>query len=269
MGTTEGIIYIATANNVIRSTKTFLQEAEESAQSVKEHSDISITLITDQPAKAGEVFTNVIEIPNPDFGWRDKIKCLKLSPYDKTLFLDTDTRVINSIESVFHLLDGCSLAVAHDPSHGEHHHPDVPKSFPEFNTGVLAYNNTNEIVDFLNDWLDNFDNENKDWISGDQPAFRKTLYKSNIKFTTLTREWNVRYTHPGMLAGPPRILHGRIPHPKRIKKSLQPGSVYFRSWFSVRTYKPRKHIPYYLNILYSKLRRDGLYQTLSSILKRL
>jgi hypothetical protein len=266
---TKGIVYIATANDVVRSPKTFIEEAEQSAQSVRDHSDLPITLITDQPTNAGDTFTNIVRIDDPDFSWRDKIKYLKRTPFDETLFLDTDTRVVEEIDEIFQVLNEYDLAVAQDPAHGEREHPEAPTSFPEYNTGVMLYKKSKKVLSFLEKWLDEYDRDQNEWISGDQPSFRKVLHKSNLRYLTLSREWNVRYTHPGMIAGKPRILHGRVPDYKRVDKKLSAGCVYFPSWFALRVYKPRKHLPAYVQMMSTKIKRDGFISALSSIRERI
>ena len=43
--------------------------------------------------------------PEPKFTYRDKIQPLFLSPFEKTLFLDTDTELIGRVDDLFDLLE--------------------------------------------------------------------------------------------------------------------------------------------------------------------
>ena len=68
------------------------------------------------------------------------------SPYDLTIFLDTDTVINHDITDMFDILETFDLVAAHDlarkrkkyseaiPEYGR-----IPYSFSEVNTGVLAY----------------------------------------------------------------------------------------------------------------------------------
>ena len=62
-----------------------------------------------------DLFEQVITIEDPQYSYVDKVNAMPLSPYNRTLFLDTDTYVYASLEHLFVLLDRFELAAAHDP----------------------------------------------------------------------------------------------------------------------------------------------------------
>ena len=71
--------------------------------------------------------------------YRDKVPPSLSLPYDLTLFLDSDARVVHSLDPLFELGRYCDVAAAmatvrHPPGWTD---KSVPKSFPEFNSGVL------------------------------------------------------------------------------------------------------------------------------------
>ena len=93
-----GVIYIA------YSQKKYIDEAIFSATSVKKHNpNLSITIFTDYELK-NNCFDIVKKLPPNNFKFRCKQDFLKNTPYEKTLYLDTDTYVNDNIEDLFNLL---------------------------------------------------------------------------------------------------------------------------------------------------------------------
>ena len=81
----------------------------------------------------------------------DKVRHIALSPFQRTILLDTDTYCLHPFPEIFDLLDHFQIAAPMDngrfserwdPSAKTHVfiHPDgVPECFPEFNTGVIGF----------------------------------------------------------------------------------------------------------------------------------
>jgi hypothetical protein len=83
-----GIIYIVTGQK-------FVDEACRSAASVKRcMSDIPITIFSDVPLNSAH-FEQVVPIANPTHGPEDKIINIAKSPYPDTLYLDSDTHMVD------------------------------------------------------------------------------------------------------------------------------------------------------------------------------
>ncbi|MFB6294449.1 MAG: hypothetical protein ABEI97_01700 [Candidatus Nanohaloarchaea archaeon] len=91
----------------------YVEEARQSAESLKEHNDIPTTLFTDQEVETG-VIDNVRHIDASEYPLLDYIERLKESPYDRTLFLDTDTYVTANIEELFEMLDTFDIGLSID-----------------------------------------------------------------------------------------------------------------------------------------------------------
>ena len=51
-------------------------------------------------------------LPNPEYSFLDKIIALSRTPFEKTLFLDTDTFVIEPLDEIFELLERFDMAAA-------------------------------------------------------------------------------------------------------------------------------------------------------------
>lgn len=80
----KGVIYIATGEK-------YIQEALKSAASLKDKiPSLPITLFSSEYVSS-KVLNEVILIENPQYGWIDKITYISQTPYEETLFIDTDT----------------------------------------------------------------------------------------------------------------------------------------------------------------------------------
>ncbi|MCS4047520.1 hypothetical protein GGQ04_002668 [Salinibacter ruber] len=206
----KGIIYVA-------SGQAFIEEACSSAESVRRHMpDVPITLFTHQRVSPPEIDDVIVDERlekggNPKEG---KIACLSRTPYDRTLFLDTDTYICEDISELFLLLDAFEVAAAHDPARlyyaGESHPSTLPESFPELNTGVLLYKTDSPSVRaLLRAWKERYGTMGGGVPERDQLSFREVLFESDVRMTTLPSEYNCRFNFPMYLDGPAKVLHGR------------------------------------------------------------
>lgn len=253
-----GILYIATGER-------YTHEARRSAESVQRYVDYPIAIYTNCASIAGDVFTDVFEIESKAEGYHNKIKYMEKSPFEKTLFLDTDTYVNSDPSELYKLLDAYDIGIAHDPSHNIHTLSSVPESFPEYNTGVLLYKDNSAVSELMETWNEFYVEMGNEYNSKDQPAFRRALYHTEIEFVTITREWNCFYNFPGYIAEPPKILHGRVPSPERAAGILSESGIYRRTWFRLQSIQSKTYIPGYLRIVLTSLKENGIRTTYQKI----
>lgn len=201
---TRGVLYVATGP---RHT----QEALQSAQSLHKHMpDLAVILYTDQDKVASPLFTEIRKIERPLHTCGDKILPLKETPFERTLFLDTDTHICAPIQDVFEILDRFDLAASHAPYRPSR--PFVtPDCFCELNSGVFAYRKTPDMLLLFEKWLELYqvfvEETGRD---EDQPTFRQAIYESAIKLYVLPPEYNLRTVMPGFSGrGNIKIVHGR------------------------------------------------------------
>jgi hypothetical protein len=201
-----GILYVATGER-------YQEETRRSASSFKATMpDVPVAIFTDDPAVARNAgcFDVVRELTDCQHSYIDKLRPLVQSPFEWTLFLDTDTYSAAPCYELFDLLDRFDLAVAHAPLRAHFHFPpSCPISFPELNTGVIAYRNTRAFQALVANWLAIFESQPLEY--DDQPAFREALYASNLRFAVLTAEYNLRACFPYFLGGNAevKIIHAR------------------------------------------------------------
>src|SRR3989344_5140172 len=187
-----GVIYIATGDKSIK-------EALYSAKSLKLKSpQLEITLYTDQEVKERGLFTEIIRIPNifkDTTKFLGKIKILQNSPYQKTLYLDSDTYILEDITELFVLLEKFDIAMAHAKQRNylkeisPRYRGGMPESYPEHNTGVILYKNNKIVKKLFEDWERFYINNP---VPHDQPGLREALWKNALKIATLAPEYNLK-----------------------------------------------------------------------------
>jgi hypothetical protein len=188
----------------------FVAEATVSARSVRAtNPSLSLSLITDTPP-AEAVWDDVQLVPNDGRGGSAMKLQMHRAPWAQSLFLDTDTLVVGDLAPVFTLLERFDLAgVQHS---GGHHYalPGLPVTFPEFNSGVLAWRRTDAVLSFFSRWNERYDEyrdqQGRTW---DQKSLRMALYESGLRLAALPHAYNLMPYFPSTVEGRAVILHGR------------------------------------------------------------
>lgn len=216
----QGVIYVAFGQK-------YISEVLVSAASLKRSMpDLPVTLFCDVEVACPYVDQVVRADGDDSFpGCAAKIPHIAASPYDQTLFLDSDTYVCGTLAPLFALLDAFDLAAAHAPTRAIYEVEGVPDTFPELNTGVILFRRSPDVQSALSRWADLFlrylERLRRDeirWLRAadrrwhalnDQGVFREALYRSSVRVAILPPEYNCRFSAPGFVDGPVRILHGR------------------------------------------------------------
>lgn len=206
-----GVLYVATG-------QTYVDEALASARSLKKHNpQLPVTLISDLPTTSNYIDSFIL-IKDPQFEFIDKVNYFSKTPYENTLFLDTDTVVCDKITEIFEALEHFDLGIAHVPNDFKLNfkpNSKVPSSFIEFNTGVILYKKSEEMNLFFKDWKKNWQQKVNHLRThgkrgyGDQAPFREALYSSKLRFFTLPQNYNIRGRY-GCINGVAKIIHSRM-----------------------------------------------------------
>jgi hypothetical protein len=201
----QGFLYIATGRR-------HLDEMLASVASLRRHMpEFPVVLWTDQADVPTGLFDEIRRIENPRHSFIDKIAPLCDTPFERTVFLDTDTILCEPVRDLFEILDRFELAVAHAPF--RHDRPfATPNCFAELNTGVMAYRRTDGVRALFRDWLGLYEKEvaGTGRMDSDQPAFREAAYRSNVPLYVLPSEYNLRTVMPAAVGRcKVRIIHGR------------------------------------------------------------
>lgn len=179
--------------------------------------DLPITAFSQFPVDS-DLFERVVRVEPTRDGFYDKSKLILDSPYERTLFIDADTFVLEPVPELFTLLDKFDCAATHEEYlntdwHNRYPRPDIPPSFPEFNTGVLMLKRSERMSRAIEQWgalYREYLEQKPDQPINDQPFFRVAAYLSDVRIATLTREYNCKFRGQGYLNGRVKILHGHV-----------------------------------------------------------
>ena len=221
-----GVLYVATGEK-------YRKEVLRSVSSLKEiMPDIKTALFVDDPSGIPVDFFDYIRvIADPTYSVFDKIDPILNTPFEKTLYLDTDTLILEPFYELGDLLDRFELAYCHAPY--RYHSSDNPgcnAAFVQGNAGLILYKSTKSTFELFQSWITLFNDEyeiRKESAGPmtDQPSFRKAVYDASVIFTILPPEYNLRTPFPYFVGrhGKVKILHGREPSLSWVKNSLRPG----------------------------------------------
>ncbi|MGE9296158.1 MAG: hypothetical protein ACQKBV_07735 [Puniceicoccales bacterium] len=208
---TRGILYGVTGQK-------YIAEAAQSARFVRKYMPgIPIAIAAPQNEWEGDEFDEYIKLPEPCPGFLAKVSALSLSPWEQTLFLDSDAYIIHSCTEIFDLLDNFDIALAHDPWRNGHD-VGVPDAFPEFNSGVIAYN-MEACRDMLKDWEAEFRKHcESDPRAPDQATLRKVMYHSRLRIAPMPMEYNFRAGLPSFAGANAavKLIHWRTNDPEGL-----------------------------------------------------
>ncbi|WP_084860892.1 putative nucleotide-diphospho-sugar transferase [Salibaculum halophilum] len=222
MSKTIGAIFATTGKN-------YTDLAERAAQSLKDSCPgLAVDLFTDQQVNM-PVFDRIHQLEDP---WRrSKIDAMVASRFDKTLFLDADLFVIADIRDIFDVLDRFDIAMAHDSSRNSvachsFWSKSLPNTFPQFNSGVVAFRRNAEVTKLLQHWSETVRREE---FKRDQSVLRELIWDSDLRVATLPREYNLmrfkvlrlwRTRHAA-----PRIIHSPRLHKHFTANKSKIGNV--------------------------------------------
>ena len=203
-----GVIYVACGES-------YVEAASASARSVRECSpSLATHLFTGRADCVDPIFDGVTRIENPHR--RSKVDWILETPFDRTLYLDADTRVVDDISEMFELLDRFDLAIAH--AHRRNHpntstvwNLQLPVSFPQLNSGVILFRRNDRTHDLLGAWREAF---HEAGFAKDQATLRELIWNSDLRVHILPPEYNVRYSKYLEVWDPaeakPKILHYKV-----------------------------------------------------------
>lgn len=188
-------------------------EAVLSLSTVKYHMpDTPAAIVTNIQGDA--MFDIVIEVQKDEYDPLDKIEAISNSPFYSTIFLDSDTYLCTPIHQVFDILDHFDVAATMQANRINHRTGrEVPRIFPEVNSGFLAYRNSKPGSSLMAEWIESYHNAPN--TQGDMGALREALFYSDARLCILPPEFNLHIPSRAIL-GPDavRVLHG-APCPDR------------------------------------------------------
>jgi len=200
-----GVIYCSTSSY-------YLGLAVESAKSLKRHMPgLRCELHTWEEA-GHPIFDSVIPYPEVDFHPKQlkALACLKM-PFERNLFLDTDTLVLEPVWALFEILNVVEFAAC---PFIKHSHPkytsSAPDTYPEINGGVMAFRRSPRIQKLIERWSELLkDQLEHSGMDRDQPPLREAMWEQQFVYHSLPSEYNHHIMAPMVATGKIRIIHGQ------------------------------------------------------------
>ena len=184
-----GVVYVATGNKAIN-------ELYQSIKSLRLHNDLPVTVISNQEIPHQE--TIIVERPGRKARWA-KLSLGELTPYDKTLYLDADTRIHGDLSTGFDILDDWDMAIAFSTRQGNdclghlslqerlYTQEMIGAMIPlNLQAGVFYFNKSEQVLEFFNTWR----NEWLRYHEFDQGAFLRALAQCPLRLWLLGRDFN-------------------------------------------------------------------------------
>lgn len=228
-----GVIYVAVGERCAR-------EAEKSLASLrKTNPALKAMLLTDVASMDPTQWDEFKLDPSLGVQKQNAKSCkgklnMDCAPWDRCLYLDTDTLVVGDLSPAFALLD--RFEFVGEQLGGGHHYqvPGLPSSFPEISGGVLLWRPTEEAKKFFQKWREYYDKYDQSHLhkTFDQMSLRVALWESKLNLGRLPSSYNLMPYFPKLLEGRAVILHGRGDN---ILRTMQWRSSWSDQW---RAYIP-------------------------------
>lgn len=166
-----------------------------------------------------------------------KLRSVECSPFDRSLFIDTDTYLVDSIEEIFKLLDIHDMLLTLDTrdSNGLFDCKGQVINGPmPFNGGFIAYKKNHKTDALFSNWIANYKNTQHVY-SKDQKSFFTEVIYSDLRTMVLPNNYNFRTPYPAILLGKVKLIHGHHSEREFIKiERLINCSNRLRVWHNKR-----------------------------------
>jgi len=197
----------------------FFDEAVWSALTMAEHMpDIPRVMCTPDD-RDHDVFDEIIHLPpceHPEMWYLDSIRYFRIANeafrnYDRMLYLDSDTIVLQPFPEVFDMLERFDVVgIMGSRRITGATFKQLPQSFPEFEIGVTGFRRGDVIDRLLQQWLELHTAHPEIYGNNDQRSFREALWNiRELQIGTMPSEYGCRWPFGVFVSLPVKILHGR------------------------------------------------------------
>jgi hypothetical protein len=228
----------------------YRREVMHAVRSVREiHPDlpccvISETKLDDLPSGVAVL----VREPEMKYAFRAKPRYLRESPFERTLFLDTDTTIVRPIDGIFRVLDRFDIGLSLLP----HYHPQQVK-YPYINTansGVILFRRCQAVTEMFDRWLELFDelvamfearaSSTPPRIVDDPVLMQAICDTAEIRLAPLAPAMNFVIHIQNITASPIHIIHGRHCDPGGLARAIDQGR---EAGFNPRVWVPQMQAP--------------------------
>ena len=193
---------------------------EELEKSINSLNGLPYLVVTDKEIEFNHICVNY---PNHMKSYTRKILSYSLSPFEKTLYLDTDCIMLSSLDYAISKLDYYDMCLCQSPCYSLRH---LNKDIVHFNSGVLFFNKCSQNDILFKRWEDIiFELKLRDEFEYDQVGLSIAIDEINPLFFTLPPTWNFRphinqHNDKAFVHGPIKIWHSRDKSAENLNENL-------------------------------------------------
>ena len=220
MQPTRGILFFATG-------ATYLEYAKSAIERVKNiWPDLTIALATNEAGSEDPELNRVALVykaPSGSDPYHEKILAMAEAPFERTLFLDVDTYLLEPVPELFQILDHYDVAASLVPGKrpGGKIFNETADCQVEFNTGVVCYRNSEKVTSSLLSAASIYTEGRQRTPDDprfvhDQPAICAAMWKDGVRIFQLGTEYNLRPNRPSYLRAPVKIIHSWVYDPSSL-----------------------------------------------------
>ena len=254
-----GILYVAFGEQ-------WREETRRSLTSLRKVSRLPACVVTDVPWDMDPKPDQFIVREHiPGFASKPKV-LFEVTPFENTLFLDTDTIVTGDPSAAFGLLNHYDIGVRFD---GPMLRVEPDLVFhTQCNSGVILFKHNEVVADVFRRWNEEYDEALKHRTStdtrglGDQRYLAIAIAKSRARPVHLSEYlhfavWDVMTTY-----SPPIVFHGRLKHMELFADEMN------AKWDTKKDWHVRLWLPSIRGLLPAGVRRSDPLLALALILRR-
>jgi hypothetical protein len=187
-----------------------------------------------------------------------------VSPFKRTLFLDTDTYVVRDITLLFDLLDHFDICAQYGGT--QFNGPSGLTFQARMCSGLLLFKQSQEMDDVFRNWLDLYAREKRvkaEVNLADERALTEAVATSKVRPGIVSPCVHINLNAPWVFHSPPLVLHGRVPSFEAMANDM------VRNWNPANDWAPRVYLPNLRGLLPRGVRRSDPILAVALVLRRL
>jgi hypothetical protein len=217
-----GVLYVAFGEQ-------YRREALASIAAIRRfHPHLPCCIITDSNIEPLPSHVRILlRAPEAKQHFRAKPRYLPESPFDRTLFLDTDTTTVRHIEDLFRLLNRFDIGVYMLPAYIYNQKYGY---LTWANSGVILFRRCKAVSEAFDRWLALLDQEIAGEVSApshlplsDDAHLMHAICEAEARLVPLPASMNFHILYPIVTASPIHIVHGRHPDPDGLARLMDRG----------------------------------------------
>lgn len=140
-----------------------------------------------------------------------KIESCRKSPFERSIFVDVDSRIVRPIQELFDLVSNHDIGLCH--SDGRAIMRDAEWTPQEtglpLSSSTLVFRRSPKIDRLFSRWLEVYKTRELPWTRGDQDCLSYVLHKDeSIRYAVLPHEYRMSSDHPVAVSGMVKVITG-------------------------------------------------------------